>query len=190
MYVSLNRFWLCYCHSRDLPIKLRTLQAFYELRQLMNWNKSMYLGFEWPAHPVTILNCKCSYSVYIFLLFFYPNLLNIFRFIYAATPYMNTLSVRYMRSYLATALTYRQHCMRIISLVCVWMVCKWMRERIAHTLDVQWANRSLYINFHYKIANWMILTVNVFNRHSSDTKCNARCEDVLWRFYWLECSAI
>lgn len=40
---------------------------------------------------------------------------------------MNTLSVRYMRSYLATALTYRQHCMRIISLVCVWMVCKWMR---------------------------------------------------------------
>lgn len=58
----------------------------YELRQLMNWNKSMFSfgGFEWPAHPVIILNYKLqllcflsipsfslqlSFFVFVFLLF-------------------------------------------------------------------------------------------------------------------------
>lgn len=58
--------------------------------------------------------------------------------------------------------------------------------------SVHWANRSFLHNFHFiNIANsLLILTVNVFNRHSSNSKCNARCENIVSRFNWFQCSSI
>lgn len=84
---------------------------------------------------------------------------------------------------LARTLTIFSGCFCVVSTECAHNT---FYQHFLNTLSHNFpSHTNIYINI-FKI----ILTVNVFDRHSSDTKCNTWCEDTLCRFCRFNCCSI